>query len=33
MFADDDAFVEEVERAGEELDEGFEERQRDLFGN
>ncbi len=33
MFADDDAFVEEVERVGEELDEGFEERQRDLFGN
>jgi hypothetical protein len=31
MFADDDAFFEEVERAGEELDEGFEERTCDLL--
>jgi predicted ArsR family transcriptional regulator len=31
MFADDESFVEEVERVGEELDRGFEERQRDLF--
>jgi DNA-binding Lrp family transcriptional regulator len=32
-FADNDEFVEEVERVREELREGFEERQRDLFGN
>ena len=33
MFADDESFIEEVERVHEELDRGFEERQRDLFGN
>jgi DNA-binding Lrp family transcriptional regulator len=32
-FADDDDFVEEVERVREELNEDFERRQRDLFGN
>ncbi len=31
MFADDDEFVTEVERVREELNESFEERQRDLF--
>lgn len=33
MFADNDEFVEEVERVRKEMDEDFEERQRDLFGN
>lgn len=33
MFADDDEFVKGVEEARKELREGFEERQRDLFGN
>lgn len=32
-FADDDDFVEEVERVRDELNEDFERRQRDLFGN
>jgi DNA-binding Lrp family transcriptional regulator len=32
-FADDDDFVEEVERVREELNESFEERHRDLFGD
>jgi DNA-binding Lrp family transcriptional regulator len=32
-FADDDDFAEEVERVREELNEDFERRQRDLFGN
>jgi len=32
-LAEDEGFAREVERVREELNEGFEERQRDLFGN